>query len=337
MKIGFVGLGLMGRPMAARLIEAGHEVHVFSASADAVGALAGPGRRSGGIGRRCGRPRRHFLFLPRHAGPVARGLYRPRRRALGRPRPAAVHRFRDHRPDGVAGDRPGARAPPGAGYIDAPVSGGPHAAAAGTLTIIAGGEAAAVARAGPLFDSLGKRTFHMGGTGAGVAAKLCNNLITITSHALIAEAMVLGARAGNRRARPLRGAVAKFRLQPDAGTGRARPLPAAQLRGCGIHENHNERPSGRARPRGGRGHPVGAGRNRHDVVRRSRGPRPCRRRHRRGHPAHGGSPPGSGWDRTVSGDTSVWQEGIGQCNGKSFQTGVRRIAKSSVDTTLFLP
>ena len=76
------------------------------------------------------------------------------------------------------------------------MSGGPNAAAAGTLSIIAGGARPAVERAGPVFDSLGKRTFHMGGIGTGVTAKLCNNLITITSHALIAEAMVLGAKAG---------------------------------------------------------------------------------------------------------------------------------------------
>jgi len=195
MKIGFVGLGLMGRPMVRCLVEAGHEVHVFSASAEAVASLVAQGAVAGNsvagvAGRveafcacRVTPDQSRDLFTGpdgvRAADPVPRlcidfaTIDPMTSREIGRTLEAA-----------------------GASYIDAPVSGGPHAAASGTLTIIAGGETAAVAAAGPLFDSLARRTFHVGGTGAGVTAKLCNNLITITSHALIAEALVLGTKAG---------------------------------------------------------------------------------------------------------------------------------------------
>jgi 3-hydroxyisobutyrate dehydrogenase-like beta-hydroxyacid dehydrogenase len=82
------------------------------------------------------------------------------------------------------------------GFLDAPISGGPDGAQAKTLSIIVGGAAESVERARPLFDLVGKKTFHMGGVGSGVATKLCNNMITITTHALVAEAMVLGVKAG---------------------------------------------------------------------------------------------------------------------------------------------
>lgn len=195
MKIGFVGLGLMGRPMAGRLIEAGHEVHVFSGNTRSVEALVARGAVAGeSVAGVAGRveafcacrvtPDQSRAVFTGPEGVLAAGPVPPlcidfatvdpmASREIGRTLEAA-----------------------GASYIDAPVSGGPHAAASGTLTIIAGGTAAAVTRARPLLDSLGKRTFHMGGPGTGVTAKLCNNLITITSHALIAEAMVLGAKAG---------------------------------------------------------------------------------------------------------------------------------------------
>ncbi len=195
MKIGFVGLGLMGRPMAARLIDAGHEVHVFSGSPASVEALAGRGAVAGeSVADVAGRV---DIFCSCRVTPdQSRAVFTGPGGVLSAdPVPPLCIDFATIDP--MASREIGrALDAAGAGYIDAPVSGGPHAAAAGTLTVIAGGEAAAVARAGPLFDALGKRTFHMGGTGAGVAAKLCNNLITITSHALIAEAMVLGARAG---------------------------------------------------------------------------------------------------------------------------------------------
>jgi 3-hydroxyisobutyrate dehydrogenase-like beta-hydroxyacid dehydrogenase len=84
----------------------------------------------------------------------------------------------------------------GIGFIDAPISGGPDGARAKTLSVIVGGAPENVERAAPLLGLFGKKTFHMGPVGAGVATKLCNNMISITTHALVAEAMVLGVAAG---------------------------------------------------------------------------------------------------------------------------------------------
>ncbi|MFT7532141.1 MAG: 3-hydroxyisobutyrate dehydrogenase, partial [Gammaproteobacteria bacterium] len=81
-------------------------------------------------------------------------------------------------------------------FLDAPISGGPDGVRAGTLSIIVGGTTAAVTTVSTIFDALGKKTFHMGEVGAGVTTKLCNNMISISTHALVAEAMVLGTKCG---------------------------------------------------------------------------------------------------------------------------------------------
>jgi 3-hydroxyisobutyrate dehydrogenase len=80
--------------------------------------------------------------------------------------------------------------------IDAPVSGGTAGAAAGTLTFIVGGAAAALERARPLLQAMGKNIFHMGGAGAGQVAKLCNNMALGVIMAVTGEALALGVAHG---------------------------------------------------------------------------------------------------------------------------------------------
>ena len=84
----------------------------------------------------------------------------------------------------------------GCAYLDAPVSGGAAGAAAGTLAMMVGGEAAALARARPVLDRLATRILHIGGSGAGQGAKLGNNLVVATNLVVAGEAFRLGARAG---------------------------------------------------------------------------------------------------------------------------------------------
>ena len=84
----------------------------------------------------------------------------------------------------------------GVGWIDAPVSGGPPASGTGTLTVMAGGEAAEIARTRPLFADVAGRFTHMGPSGAGLAAKMLNQLIVGCGHAVMAEAVVLAEAAG---------------------------------------------------------------------------------------------------------------------------------------------
>ena len=89
----------------------------------------------------------------------------------------------------------------GCGWIDAPVSGGPPASAAGTLTVMAGGDAADIARIAPLMADLAARCTHMGASGSGLAAKMINQLIVGCTHAVMAEALVLAEAAGIDAAR----------------------------------------------------------------------------------------------------------------------------------------
>jgi 3-hydroxyisobutyrate dehydrogenase len=89
----------------------------------------------------------------------------------------------------------------GCRWVDAPVSGGPPAAASGSLTIMAGGEEADLARLEPLMRDIGQRCTRMGGLGAGLAAKMINQLIVGVGHAMLAEGIALCAKAGIDAAR----------------------------------------------------------------------------------------------------------------------------------------
>ncbi|MBM3598379.1 MAG: NAD(P)-dependent oxidoreductase [Alphaproteobacteria bacterium] len=195
MRVGFVGLGLMGLPMARNLLRAGHELVVYSASADARAAIVGDGAKLARSVRDIAADVEVFCAC-RVTPEQSREVF------LG--------------PDGVmASGASGllcvdfatvdpatsrqigtALAASGIGFIDAPISGGPPAAKAASLSIIAGGSDADMARVKPLFDVMGKHVYHMGPVGAGVSAKLCNNMITITTHALLAEALVFGVKSG---------------------------------------------------------------------------------------------------------------------------------------------
>jgi 3-hydroxyisobutyrate dehydrogenase-like beta-hydroxyacid dehydrogenase len=195
MRIGYIGLGRMGRPMALNLIKAGHEVIVHSRSPGPVETLVQAGaiaaaspaevaERVDFVGACLLTPEQSLaIFL----GP--RGVVQAKRPGLICIDFATI--------DPMTSRRIGTGlAEHGMGFLDAPISGGPKGAAAGTLSIIVGGSDADFARARPVLEQLGRKIFHMGPVGAGVSTKLCNNLITITQHVLIAEAMVLGVKAG---------------------------------------------------------------------------------------------------------------------------------------------
>lgn len=195
MQIGFVGLGLMGLPMARNLLRAGHELVVHSNNAATVEQLRREGARSAGSARELASTV-DFLcscrVTPAHSLEVflgADGAVAAERRGLLCVDFATI----DPATSRLIASR---LAEHGIGFIDAPISGGPGGAASATLTIMVGGSEEHFARARPLFEALGKSIFHLGGAGSGLAAKLCNNLITGTLHVLIAEAMVLGTKLG---------------------------------------------------------------------------------------------------------------------------------------------
>ncbi|MES2977719.1 MAG: NAD(P)-dependent oxidoreductase [Pseudomonadota bacterium] len=195
MRIGFVGLGLMGLPMARHLIEAGHQLFIASASEAPRQTLAALGAAVLASPREIAEAGVEVFFSCRVTPEQSRETF------LGADGVASA-RLKLLCIDLATVDPASARgigqalAGQGIGFIDAPISGGPDGAKARTLSIIAGGSDEDMLLARPLLESLGKKVFHMGPVGAGVSTKLCNNMITITTHALLAEAMVLGVKAG---------------------------------------------------------------------------------------------------------------------------------------------
>ena len=195
MRIGFVGLGLMGTPMARNLVRAGFEVVVHGRNAATVAQLGAEGARVAGSLREVAADVDVLCscrVTPQHSRDVFLGP--DGAAAAGRPGLLCI----DFATIDPATSRAIAAelASREMQFLDAPVSGGPQGAANATLSIMVGGSDADVARARPLLEAVGKNIFHLGGVGNGLAAKLCNNLITGTLHVLIAEAMVLGTRLG---------------------------------------------------------------------------------------------------------------------------------------------
>ena len=195
MRIGFVGLGLMGTPMARNLVRAGFEVVVHGRNAATLAQLGAEGARVAGSLREVAADVDVLCscrVTPQHSRDVFLGP--DGAAAAGRPGLLCI----DFATIDPATSRAIAAelASREMQFLDAPVSGGPQGAANATLSIMVGGSDADVARARPLLEAVGKNIFHLGGVGNGLAAKLCNNLITGTLHVLIAEAMVLGTRLG---------------------------------------------------------------------------------------------------------------------------------------------
>ncbi|PYC49422.1 3-hydroxyisobutyrate dehydrogenase [Litorivita pollutaquae] len=190
MKIGFIGLGNMGAPMAANLAKAGHEVIGFdaagtTASGVAVAASSAEAAQGAEV---------VITMLPN--GAILRSVASDVVPAMTQ---GAVL------VDCSTVDVESARAvadlatKAGLGFVDAPVSGGTIGAEAGTLTFMAGGAQEAFDRAAPLFDIMGQKAVHCGDAGAGQAAKICNNMILGATMIATCEAFALADKLGLER------------------------------------------------------------------------------------------------------------------------------------------
>ena len=187
MKIGFVGLGNMGLPMAGNLVRAGHEVAGFDRVAGAVAAhVAAGGRGAGSIADAVTGVELVLTMLPagRHVAEVMGEVL---------PRLAAAVLVVDCSTIDVATARAVAAAAAERGIVmlDAPVSGGTAGAVAGTLTFMVGGAAAGFAQGLPVLRAMGRTIVHAGAAGAGQAAKICNNMMLAIAMLGTAEAFVL--------------------------------------------------------------------------------------------------------------------------------------------------
>ena len=220
-RLGFVGLGAVGAPMARRLVEAGHQLSVYDISPGAVEALAGAGAQACESTRSVADTAELVLVSlpsPDVVSEVAREL------AGG----SALRVYVDLSTIGPAMAEEVAELLGGAGVgvVDAPVSGGIAGAESGTLTIMAAGASEHVAIARPVLELLGSRIFVVGDRpGQGQAVKVINNLMSACSVAITAEATALGVKAGLDPATLLKVVAASS----GANTAAAQKFPAYVL------------------------------------------------------------------------------------------------------------
>ncbi|QMW22564.1 3-hydroxyisobutyrate dehydrogenase [Sandaracinobacteroides saxicola] len=191
MRIGFVGLGNMGSGMAANLVKAGHAVRAFDLS-DAARARAGEAGCMVADSARAAVAEADVVVTMLPNGAIVERVYADD--IVGVSPPAAL--LVDCSTIDVATARRVAESAQGYAMVDAPVSGGIAAANAGTLTFMVGGDGAAFARAEPVLAAMGKAVIHAGGSGAGQAAKICNNMILGATMVATCEAFALAERLG---------------------------------------------------------------------------------------------------------------------------------------------
>ena len=196
MRIGFIGLGAMGAPMAARLVAAGHEVHGFDVRLAAVEALVAQGGKAAASAREAASAAELLWLMVVNGDQAEAVLFGEAQAAAALPADAIVVAACTQAP--VQAQTLAARlARADRVMLDAPVSGGVAGAKAAALTIMCSGPDAAVATARPVFEAVAQRIFHVGtSAGLGSTAKMINQLLCGVHIAAAAEAMHLAERAG---------------------------------------------------------------------------------------------------------------------------------------------
>lgn len=195
MRVGVVGPGIMGGPMARNLLRAGHEVAVVGRTPARVEALVAAGARAAGTPAALAQQVDVVLTcLP--DGPDVEQVVAGPSGVLEGAAPGLVVVDTSTIAPATAralAERCSAR---GVAFLDTPVSGGERGAVDGTLSIMVGGDAEALARARPVFDAIGRTVTHMGASGQGQTAKLVNQVVGAVTLAAVAEGLTLAVHAG---------------------------------------------------------------------------------------------------------------------------------------------
>ena len=195
--VGFIGLGLMGRPMALNLLKAGFPLVVHSRSRGPVEAVAAAGATaattSAEVARRC-----DVIVTMLPDLPDVRQVLAGPDGVFPAVRPGAVIIDMSTIPPTAARELAAEATRHGATFLDAPVSGGEIGAIDGTLAIMVGGEAAAVERVRPVLNAMGnpERIVHIGESGAGQVCKVCNQIAIGGTLAVVSELIALARKAG---------------------------------------------------------------------------------------------------------------------------------------------
>lgn len=195
MNIGFIGIGAMGRPMAVNLLKAGFHLTVYDLNQEAVQQLVEMGACSAATPKELAAGADVVITMLPNFGVVqsvlggADGVLAGIRESAVIIDMSTVAPNQTRRMAALAKEK-------GVSYLDAPVSGGVGGAAKGALTIMVGGPAAVIDQVMGIFNVLGKKVYRVGDVGAGDTIKLVNNLLLGVNMAAVAEAMVVGVKAG---------------------------------------------------------------------------------------------------------------------------------------------
>jgi 3-hydroxyisobutyrate dehydrogenase len=194
-RIGFVGLGIMGKPMARNLLKAGYPLNAYSRRRESVDALLDDGASGAASPREVAEGAEVVISIVTDTPDVRQVILGPDGVLAGM-RPGTV--IIDMSTISPTATREIAQAVESKGgeLLDAPVSGGEGGAIAGTLSIMVGGKPEVFERCLPLFEAMGKNITYMGRSGAGQLTKLCNQIAVAVTNLAMSEALVFGAKAG---------------------------------------------------------------------------------------------------------------------------------------------
>jgi 4-hydroxybutyrate dehydrogenase/sulfolactaldehyde 3-reductase len=194
-RIGFIGVGTMGAPMATNLAKGGHAVHAFDVSTEAVAKLAGVGIAPASSAEDAVRDVDFLITMLPNSQHVEAAAFGPGGFTAALPERALYIDMSTIAP--AMTDSIGARLRErGRAMIDAPVGRQQSHAVAGKLLIMVGGDAGDVERAKPVLSLMGDTIVHCGGLGAGIRMKVVNNFMSIALNSLTSEALILAERSG---------------------------------------------------------------------------------------------------------------------------------------------
>ena len=194
-KVGFIGLGIMGRPMAKNLMDAGYELVLYNRTAEKAEELAQEGATAAGSPREvAGQSDVVITMLP--DSPEVQEVLAGEDGVFEGTREGTLVVDMSTISPVVTGELAEQARDKGASLLDAPVSGGDVGAIDGTLSIMVGGSEEDFGRAKPLFDVMGKTVTHVGPVGAGQVVKAANQIVVALTIEAVSEALVLGSKGG---------------------------------------------------------------------------------------------------------------------------------------------
>jgi 2-hydroxy-3-oxopropionate reductase len=195
MKVGFVGLGIMGRPQALNVMRAGHAMVVWARRKESMQPLTDAGATAGASPSEAAALADVVFVMVSDTPDVGQVIFGPKGIIEGA-RPGAVVVDMSTISPVATRDMAKRLGDKGIEMLDAPVSGGEVGAINGTLSIMVGGKPEVFARVKPLFECMGRNIVHIGANGAGQVAKACNQIVAAVTLEAVSEGLTLARRSG---------------------------------------------------------------------------------------------------------------------------------------------